>query len=119
MTDTLTTILETTRTRIAEIDEVISRHEEAMRNLAALRDEKSKLERAIAHLLPKKPRAKRGAALELVTEVMGELGSEATRAQVIEAAQTKADLLKTPISVDALQRAYNALLKTTLESVPH
>lgn len=119
MSETLNTILEQTNARIAEIDAAIAQHEETLKSIASLREERAKLLKVVADLSPPKPRAKRGAALDLVRDTLAELGDTATRAQVLEAAETKAAIAKVTMTKDALNRAYVALVKPALESVPH
>lgn len=114
-----TETLELLRAELTEVRDEISKIKIAQNRLKELQRAEHQLIQAIAAGEPPKPRAKRGAAMEIMRRIIGG-DADLTREQAIEAAETLASRESITVSRDSLSRAFVAINAEVLgDTVPH
>ena len=114
-----TEALELLRSGLTEVRDEIAKIEQARDRLKELHRAERKMSAAIAALEPERPRAKRGAALEIMRRILSG-GVGLNREQAIEAAETLAAKESITVSRDSLSRAFVALgAEMADDTLPH
>ena len=114
-----TETLELLRAELTEVRDEISKIRQTQNRLKELQRAEHQLTQAIAAGEPAKPRAKRGAALEIMRRILSG-GVSLNREQAIEAAETLASKESVTVSRDSLSRAFVAIgAEMADDTLPH
>jgi cell envelope opacity-associated protein A len=105
------------RSELTEVRDEIAKIEQAKTRLKELHRAERKMSAAIAALEPEKPRARRGAAIEIMRRILIG-GVSLNREQAIEAAETLAAKELVTVSRDSLSRAFVSI-NAIDDTVPH